>query len=89
VPTFAEGGMPDYDSSSWYAIHAPAGTPKDVIARLNRELARIVKLPDVSERLRLMSAEAVGNSPAELDAFVKSEAAKWGKVIKSLNLRVD
>ena len=89
VPTFAEGGLPDFDASSWYAIHAPAGTPKEIIARLNAELARIVKLPDVNERLRLMSAEAVGNTPAELDAFVRSEAAKWGKVIKSLNLRVD
>jgi tripartite-type tricarboxylate transporter receptor subunit TctC len=89
VLTFAEGGMPDYDSSSWYAIHAPAGTPKDVIAKLNAELARIVKMPDVAERLRLMSAEAIGGTPAELDAFVRSEYAKWGKVIKSLNLRVD
>ncbi|MEO7729293.1 MAG: tripartite tricarboxylate transporter substrate binding protein [Burkholderiales bacterium] len=89
VPTFAEGGMTDYEASSWYAIHAPAGTPKAIIARLNAELARIVKLPDVSERLRLMSAEAVGGSPEQLDAFVRSEAAKWGKVIRALNLRVD
>jgi tripartite-type tricarboxylate transporter receptor subunit TctC len=89
VLTFAEGGLTDYDASSWYAIHAPAGTPKDVIGKLNAELARIVKLPEVSERLRLMSAEAVGGTPAELDTFVRSEFAKWGKVIKSLNLRVD
>ena len=89
VLTFAEGGLTDYDASSWYAIHAPAGTPKDVIGKLNAELARIVKFPDVSERLRLMSAEAVGGTPAELDTFVRSEFAKWGKVIKSLNLRVD
>ncbi len=89
VPTFAEGGMTDYDASSWYAIHAPAGTPRAMIAKLNAALGSIVKLPDVSERLRLMSAEAVGGSPEQLDAFVRSEAAKWGKVIKSLNLRVD
>ena len=89
VPTFAEAGLVDYDSSSWYAIHAPAGTPKNVIARLNAELARIVKLPDVGERLRLMSAEPVGSTPEELDALVRSEVVKWGAVIKSLNLRVD
>ena len=89
VLTFAEGGLTDYDASSWYAIHAPAGTPKAIIAKLNTELARVVKLPDVSERLRLMSAEPVGGTPAELDAFVRSEYDKWGKVIKSLNLRVD
>jgi len=89
VPTFAEGGLTEYDASSWYAIHAPAGTPKAIIAKLNAELVRIVKLPDVSERLRLMSAEPVGNTPEQFDAFVKSEIDKWGKVIKSLNLRVD
>ena len=89
VPTFAEGGLADYDASAWYSIHAPAGTPKAIIARLNVELARIVKLPDIGERLRLLSAEAVGNTPEQLDAFVKSEADKWGRVIKSLNLRVD
>ncbi len=76
VPTFAEGGLTDYDASSWYAIHVPAGTPKAIIAKLNAELARIVKLPDVSERLRLMSAEPVGGTPEQLDAFVRSEFAK-------------
>jgi len=89
VPTFAEGGLPDYDANSWYAIHAPAGTPKAVIAKLNAEFVRIVKLPDVTERLRLMSAEAVGSTPEQLDAFAKNEAAKWGRVIKSLNLPAD
>ncbi len=89
VPTFAESGLPDYDASSWYAIHAPAGTPRNIVARLSGELARIVKLPDIGERLRLMSAEPVGNTPEQLDAFVRSEVDKWGKVIKSLNLRID
>ena len=89
VPTFAEGGLTDYDASSWYAIHAPAGTPKPVIAKLNAELVRIVNLPDIRERLRQMSAEPVGNTPEQFDAFVKSEIAKWGTVIKALNLRVD
>jgi tripartite-type tricarboxylate transporter receptor subunit TctC len=89
VPTFAEAGLTDFDASSWYAIHAPAGTPKPIIAALNKELARIVRLPDIDEKLRLMSAEPVGGTPEQLDTFVKSELAKWGKVIKSLNLRID
>lgn len=89
VPTFAESGQPDFDSSSWYAIHAPAGTPKAYVAKLSAELARIVKLPDVNEKLRMMSAEAVGSTPEQLDTFARSEAAKWGAVIKSLNLKVD
>ena len=89
VPTFAEGGLTDYESSSWYAIHAPAGTPKPVIAKLNAEFVRIVNLLDIKERFRQFSAAPVGSTPEQLDAFVKSEFAKWGKVIKSLNLRVD
>jgi tripartite-type tricarboxylate transporter receptor subunit TctC len=89
VPTFAEGGFATYDASSWYAIHAPAGAPAPAIARLNTGLAAIVKLPDMRERLRLMSAEPVGGTPAELDVFVKAEFAKWGKVIRGLNLKVE
>ena len=89
VPTFAEGGLADYDASAWYSIHAPAGTPAAIINKLNVELVRIVNLPDIKERFRQMSAEAVGNTPQEFDVFVKAEIAKWGKVIKSLNLRVD
>ena len=89
VPTFAEGGLTDYEASSWYAIHGPAGIPKAVVAKLNAELVRIVNMPDIKERFRQFSADPVGNTPAELDAFVKSEFAKWGTVIKSLNLRVD
>ena len=58
-------------------------------SKLSAELARIVKLPDVNEKLRLMSAEAVGSTPEQLDTFARSEAAKWGAVIKSLNLKVD
>ena len=89
VPTFAEGGLTDYDASAWYSIHAPAGTPKPIIAKLNAELARIVNLPDMKERFRQMSAVQVGNTPEQFDAFVKSEIAKWGGVIRALNLRVD
>ena len=89
TPTFAEGGLTSYDSSSWYAIHAPAGSPAPAIARLSSGLATIVKLPDMRERLRLMSAEPVGSAPAELDTFVKAEFEKWGKVIRSLNLKVE
>jgi tripartite-type tricarboxylate transporter receptor subunit TctC len=89
VPTFTEAGLPGYDASSWYAIHAPAGTPKEAVAVLNKEFVRIVKLPDVSERLRQMSADPVGGTPEQLDAFVKAEIAKWGKVIKAQNIRVE
>jgi tripartite-type tricarboxylate transporter receptor subunit TctC len=89
VPTFAEGGMPNYDASSWYGIHAPAGTPKAIVDRLNTELVRIVRLPDVEKQLRQFSAEPVGSTVEQYDAFVKAELAKWGQVIQSLNLKVE
>ncbi len=89
VPTFAEGGIADYDASSWYGFHAPAGTPRAIVTQLNQELVRIVRLPDIQEKLRQMSAEPIGNTPAEFDAFVKAEIAKWGKVIRALNLKID
>lgn len=89
VPTFAEAGLADYDASSWYGIHAPAGTARDIVARLNTELVRIVRLPDIQDRLRQMSAEPVANTPEQFDAFVKAEIAKWGKVIRALDLRID
>ena len=89
VPTFAEAGLTDYDSSSWYGIHAPAGTPRPIVMKLHGELVRIVNLPDIRERLALMSAEPVGNTPEQFDAFVKSEIAKWGKVIRALDIKVD
>jgi len=89
VPTFAEGGLVDYDASAWYSIHAPAGTPPAIIKKLNAELVRIVRLPEIRERFRQMSAEAVGNTPQEFDVFVKAEIIKWGEVIKALHLRID
>jgi tripartite-type tricarboxylate transporter receptor subunit TctC len=89
VPTFAEGGLSDYDASSWYGFHAPAGTPRAIVDKLNRELVRIVRLPDIQDKLRQMSAEPVGNTPEQFDAFVKAEIAKWGKVIRALNLKID
>jgi tripartite-type tricarboxylate transporter receptor subunit TctC len=89
VPTFAAGGLADYDASSWYGFHAPAGTPRAIVDKLNRELVRIVRLPDIQDKLRQMSAEPVGNTPEQFDAFVKAEIAKWGKVIRALNLKID
>ena len=79
----------EHEASVWNGFFVPSGTPKPIIAALNKELARIVRLPDIDEKLRLMSAEPVGGTPEQLDAFVKSELAKWDKVIKSLNLRID
>jgi tripartite-type tricarboxylate transporter receptor subunit TctC len=89
VPTFVEAGLPGYDANSWYAVHAPAGTPRVIVDRMNREFVRIIRLPDMDERLRGMVADPVAGTPEELDRFVLGELQLWGKVIRALKLRID
>ena len=92
VPTVAESGVPglaDYESVSWGGVMAPAGTPAPVIQRLNGELVRILKLPDVRERMTGLGADIVASSPAEFAAYLQEEIAKWGKVAKQAGVRLD
>ena len=88
IPTVAEAGVPGYDSGAWFGIVAPAGTPKPVIDKLAHETQRILKLPDVRERIGALGAEVVGDTPEEFNAFMKSELAKWAKVIKEANVEL-
>jgi tripartite-type tricarboxylate transporter receptor subunit TctC len=88
VPTVAEAGVPGYDSGAWFGLVAPANTPKDIVDKLSRETARILKLPDVSARLADLGAEAVGGTPEQFAAHIKSEIAKWAKVIKDANVEL-
>jgi tripartite-type tricarboxylate transporter receptor subunit TctC len=86
VPTFKEQGF-DVVTTEWYGLLAPAGTPQPIIDKLNAEMARIMKSPDLGERL---SAIELGTStPAELDAFIQSETKRWAPLIKSLNLTIE
>jgi tripartite-type tricarboxylate transporter receptor subunit TctC len=89
TPTFAESGLPGFDTYEWYGVFAPAGVPKDVLARLSGEIARIIKLPDMSEKLSAQGAIPVGNTPREFDAFVKREMGVWGKVAQQVGLKPD
>src|SRR3954470_9646055 len=88
VPTVAEAGVAGYDSGAWFALVAPANTPKDIVNKLSRETARILKLPDVSARLADLGAEPVGGTPEQFSAHIKSEIAKWAKVIKDANVEL-
>ncbi len=88
LPTIAEAGVPGYDSSSWFGLYAPAGTPQDIVRKLSAEAARVLKLPDVSQRLSELGAEPVGNTPEQFAAFTKAEIAKWAKVIKDANVEL-
>ena len=89
LPTVAEQNLPGFEAVSWYALMAPAGTPSDVIGRLQADSARILRLPDVREKLAALGAEAVGNRPEELAAIIKSESARWQKVVKDANIKAD
>ncbi len=88
IPTIAESGVSGYNSGSWFGLLAPAGTPKPVIDKLATETQRILKLPDVAERLSALGAESVGDRPEQFTAHIKSEIAKWAKVIKDANVEL-
>jgi tripartite-type tricarboxylate transporter receptor subunit TctC len=89
LQTFTEAGVPGYEVNAWYSMHAPAGVPKIVIAEVNRELVRILKLPDIQQRLKALGSEGIGNTPAEFDKFVRAESAKYAKAIRDANIRVE
>jgi tripartite-type tricarboxylate transporter receptor subunit TctC len=89
VPTFAESGFPGYDTYEWYGVFAPARIPKPVLAKLSAEIARIVKLPEMSEKLSVQGAIPVGNTSEEFAGFVKKEMSVWGKVAQQVGLRPD
>jgi tripartite-type tricarboxylate transporter receptor subunit TctC len=82
VPTMEEAGVPGFDMSNWFAYFVPAGTPPDVIGKLNAEINRALKLQDVKEKLASLGAEAEGTSPEELARFLRAESAKFAYLIK-------
>jgi tripartite-type tricarboxylate transporter receptor subunit TctC len=88
VPAVAET-LPGFEVTNWIGIFAPAGTPPDVVAKLNPEIMRIMKLPEVQARLVTEGAKSRVNTPGEFGAFQKSEMAKWGKLIKDARIAVD
>jgi tripartite-type tricarboxylate transporter receptor subunit TctC len=86
VPTLAEAGVPDQESVYLQGIVAPAGTPKEIVSQLNREIVRTLAMPDVAERLAAIGFYPVGNSPEEFAIQIRNEIAKWGKVIHDANI---
>jgi tripartite-type tricarboxylate transporter receptor subunit TctC len=86
IPTFKEQGI-EFGESSWYALFAPKGTPKEIIAKVNADVERILAMPDVKEKSVTLGYRYVGGSPSSLDAFLKSEIAKWAEVAKSASLK--
>jgi tripartite-type tricarboxylate transporter receptor subunit TctC len=89
LPTFAEAGLPQYDTNAWYSMHAPAGTPPDIVRRLNAELVAILKDPEILARFKQLATDPVGNSPEEFAAFVRAELDKYARIIKAAGIKLD
>ena len=89
IPTIAESGVPGYDTSTWYAVVAPAGTPQLIIKLLHADFVQALQLPDVRERLTGLGADLIGSSPDYLAQFIKSEIAKWTKMIEFSKAKID
>ena len=89
LPTIAEAGVPGYEATTWFGPLAPAKTPREIIARLNAELLKILQRPDVRERLAADGAEPVGSTPEEFAAYIKVEIERWAKVIKESRVHVE
>jgi len=89
LPTVAASGLPGYEAISMTGMWAPAKTPGAIINRLNQEIVRMLSLPDVKERFLNAGVETVGSSPEQFAVTMKSDIAKWGKVIKDAGIKVD
>jgi len=89
VPTVAESGVPNFEASAWYGVLAPAGVPGDIVATLNAEFNKVMKLPDVRQRLAEMGTDYVGGTPQQFGEFIKAEIVKWGKAVKESGARAD
>jgi len=89
VPTIAEAGVPGYESEPWGGVMTRAGTPQPIVERLNLEITRILKQPDVREKLEALGGDIVGSTPAEFTDYLKTEIAKWDKVAKTAKIRLD
>jgi tripartite-type tricarboxylate transporter receptor subunit TctC len=89
IPTVAESGVPGYEASSWFALLAPAGTPKNVVARLNAEALRALQMREVQESLIRQGMDPTGSTPGEADAYLRSEIAKWTRVVREAGIRAD
>ena len=89
VPTMAEAGIPDQEAETINGLLAPAGTPDDIVGRINRDTIAALASPDVKERLSALGFEPASSTPAEFGARIRQEIAKWDKVVRAANIRIE
>ena len=90
IPTVSESGLPGFDMSTWWGLLMPSnGSSKQVVARLHAETVKILRMPDVKERMAAVGAETVGNSPEEFAGFIRTERTKYAKIVKDANIKID
>ncbi len=89
IPTVDEAGVPGFDATQWYGIVAPAGTPKDIVTKLNAEIRKIMQSKDMLERLNTEGAIAAAGTPEEFGAYIKSEITRWAAVVKAAGMKAD
>ena len=89
IPTMSEAALPGFEQSAWHGILAPAGTPPAVIHKLNGDIVRLLRLPEIIERMAAQGVEPIGNSPAEFAAFIKQDVAKYEKLVKSAGIKIE
>jgi tripartite-type tricarboxylate transporter receptor subunit TctC len=89
IPTIAEQGLPGFDAVSWFAMFAPAGTPKPIVDKLQVEVKKIIQSPEVGRKLAEIGLDVVGSTSEELAAYQRAEIAKWAKVVKDSGAKVE
>jgi tripartite-type tricarboxylate transporter receptor subunit TctC len=89
VPTIAESGVPGFEAVGWFGMAVPAATPKEIIAKLNSELVRVLAMPDIRERISSLGAEVVSTTPEGMDQFNRAQIALWARVVKASGAKVE
>ena len=89
LPTVSEAALPGYQAGTWYGVLAPSGVPREVIAKLNVEISRILASSEIRERLATQGAEPAGNTPEQFAAMIKADLNKWAKVVEAANIKLD
>jgi tripartite-type tricarboxylate transporter receptor subunit TctC len=89
IPTIVESGVPGYDLAGWYGVTVPAATPRPIVERLHAELAKAMRAPDIAERYAVLGVEPVDSTPEQFGAYLKSELAKWGDIVKRSGTKLE